>query len=211
MDKKKLKNGIEEILKDKGKRKFIQSVEFIVNFRAVDFSKAENRLNVDILLPHGKGHKEPKVGVIAEDEMGTTAKKAGADLIISPEQLPVIAGDSSKLKDIAENYSLLAQPNLMAQIAKNLGQYLGRRGKMPKPLIGKPEEMIKKSKRTVRIVSKGKYLPVAHVFVGTEEMSPEQLFENIEAVFDVLKKKVPEGNMKSAFVKLTMSRPVKVM
>ena len=46
--------------------KFTQSVEVILNFRGIDFSKPENRLNLDVALPNGKGGKEPKVVVVAD-------------------------------------------------------------------------------------------------------------------------------------------------
>jgi len=210
VDKKKLKEAVEKALEDKEKRKFLQSVELIINTRAIDFSKSENRVNVDVLLPKGKGGKELKVAVIAEEAISAPAKKAGADLIISPNDIAGYA-DKEKLKDLADNYVLLAQPNLMGQVAKSLGQYLGPRGKLPKPITGNPSEMVEKAKKTVRIVTKGKYLPVLQAFVGTEKMSSDELVDNMEAVFDTIRSKVPDSNIKSVFVKLTMGKAVKAM
>ncbi|MBS3067453.1 50S ribosomal protein L1 [Candidatus Micrarchaeota archaeon] len=210
MDKKKLTDSLAKLLEEKGKRQFKQSVELIVNVRSVDFSKTENRLNLEVLLPKGKGGKEPKVGVIGEETLTTQAKKAGVDLTISPNELPAYT-DKAKLKDLADNYVLLAQPNLMAQVAKNLGQYLGPRGKLPKPIVGNVAELIEKAKKSVRIVSKGKYLPTVQSFVGTEAMSVDELVDNIDSVYDAIKNKVTEGNVKSVFVKLSMSKPVRVM
>ena len=66
MDKKKLQDALTKALEGKGKRKFTQSVELIVNFRGIDFTKPENRLNLDIALPKGKGGKEPKIAVIGD-------------------------------------------------------------------------------------------------------------------------------------------------
>ena len=210
VDKKKLKEAIAKALEDKEKRKFLQSVELIINTRAINFSKSENRLNVDVLLPKGKGGKELKVAVIAEEEIGAQAKKAGADLMILPADIPSYA-EKEKLRDLADNYTLLAQPNLMGQVAKSLGQYLGPRGKLPKPITGNPAGMVERAKKTVRIVTKGKYLPVLQVFVGTEKMSEEDLVDNMEAVFDTIRSKVPDSNIKSIYVKLTMGKPIKAM
>ena len=210
MDKKKLTDSLAKLLEEKGKRQFKQSVELIVNVRAIDFSKTENRLNLEVLLPKGKGGKEPKVAVIGEENLTTQAKKAGVDLVISPNELPAYA-DRLKIRDLAENYVILAQPNLMAQVAKNLGQYLGPRGKLPKPAVGNIADLIEKARKSVRIVSKGKYLPTVQSFVGTELMSVDDLADNVDTIYDAIKNKVTEGNIKSVFVKLTMSKPIKVM
>ncbi len=210
LDKNKLSEALGKMLEDKGKRKFKQSVELIINMRGIDFTKSENRLSLDILLPKGKGGKELKVGVIAEENIANQAKKGGADLIISPSEITSYA-TKAKLTDLAKNYVLLTQPNVMAQVAKSLGQYLGPRGKLPKPIIGNVVEMIERSRKSIRIASKGKYLPVAHAFVGTEIMGTEDLAENIDTVYEAVKNKVTEGNIKNVYIKLTMGKPVKVM
>lgn len=210
LDKTKLSDALTRVLEEKGKRKFTQAVELIINMRGIDFSKSENRLNLDVVLPKGKGGKEPKIGVIAEEAIANEARKAGADLLIAPNEIPSYA-EKSKLKDIAKNYVLLTQPNLMAQVAKNLGQYLGPRGKLPKPIVGNVVQLMERSKKSVRIASKGKYLPVAQALVGTEVMSADDLSENIDTVYEAVKGKVSEGNIKSVYLKLTMSKPVRVM
>ncbi len=210
MDKKKLADAINKALEEKGKRKFKQSVEIIVNVRGVDFAKSENRLNLDIVLPHGKGGKELKSAVFAEGQSADEAKKAGADLVITPDAIPAYA-DSAKLNDLATNYFLLSQPNLMGVVAKSLGQALGKRGKLPKPIIGSIKELIMRSKNSVRISSKGKYLPTVQAFIGTEIMPSEQLLENADAVYEAIKTKVNESNIKSVYVKLTMGKPNRVV
>jgi large subunit ribosomal protein L1 len=209
IDRKKLSDALKKALEDKGKKKFTQSVELIVNVRGVDFSKSENRLNLDVMLPKGKGGKELKIAVIAEEAVANDAKKAGADLIIQPASLPAWAA-KEKIVDLADNYVLLAQPNLMGQVAKSLGQYLGPRGKLPRPIVGSIIPLIDKTKKSIRIVSRGKYLPVAQAFVGTESMSEDDLLENIETVYDAIKGKVSEPSVKSVYLKLTMGRSVKV-
>ncbi|MFH1784996.1 MAG: 50S ribosomal protein L1 [Candidatus Micrarchaeota archaeon] len=210
MDKKKLIEAIGLALEEKGKRKFKQSVEIIINMRGIDFSKSENRLNLDIVLPKGKGGKELKSAVFAEGSTADEAKKAGADLIITPDTIPSYS-EPAKVSDLADNYFLLAQPSLMGAVAKSLGQYLGKRGKLPKPIVGSVSDLIKKSKNSIRIVSKGKYLPVAQALIGTEIMGAEELVDNAEAVYDAVKNKVNEGNIKSVYVKLTMGKPIKVV
>ncbi|HSB46683.1 MAG TPA: hypothetical protein VLD37_01615 [Candidatus Bilamarchaeum sp.] len=209
MDRKKLVDALSKAMEEKGKKKFKQSVEIIINMRGIDFAKSENRLNLDIVLPKGKGGKELKSAVFAEGNMADDAKRAGADLIITPDAIPAYA-EPAKLRDLSDNYFLLAQPNLMGQVAKSLGQALGKKGKLPKPIVGNIKELIDRSKKSVRIVSKGKYMPVAQALIGTEAMSPDDLVENAETVYDAVKNKVNEGNIRSVYVKLTMGKPSKV-
>lgn len=210
MDKKKLTDALTKALEDKGKKKFTQSVELIINMRGIDFTKSENRLNLDIVLPKGKGGKGLKSAVFAEPAMADQAKKAGADLIIGPNDIPAW-GEKSKASDLADNYFLLAEPKLMGVVAKSLGQFLGKRGKLPKPIVGDVKGLIERQKNSVRIVSKGRYLPTAQVFIGTESMADDDLLENAEAVYDAVKNRVKEGNIKSVFLKLTMGKPARVM
>ncbi len=208
MDKKKIAEGVSKALEGKGKRKFNQSVELILNFRSIDFSKSENRLNLDIALPKGKGAKAPKVCVVGDEAISNEAKKAGADLTILPQEIPSY-NQKDKLGMLA-TYVLLSQPNQMGTIAKNLGQYLGPRGKLPKPLIGNVKEAIERARKSVRLSSKGKYLPTAQAFVGTEDMPAEDIIDNAEAVYEAIKAKIPEGNIKSVYLKLTMGKPVRL-
>jgi large subunit ribosomal protein L1 len=210
MDKKKLVDAINKALEDKGKKKFKQSVELIINMRGIDFSKSEHRLNLDVILPKGKGGKELKSAVFADQQVGDGARRAGADLIITPEQIPSYS-EKEKLNDLVNNYFLLAQPNLMGSVAKSLGAVLGRKGKLPRPITGDIKGLIERSKSTVRITTKGKCLPTAQVFIGTETMSAGDLVENAEAAYDVVKNKVNEGNVKSVYVKLTMGKPARVV
>jgi len=208
MDRAKFTEAFKKALEGKGKRKFTQSVELIVNTRS-DFTKAENRVKVDVHLPKGKGGKELKSAVFAEGPMADAAKKAGADLVITPAQMEEYA-DKVKVNDLAKNYFLLAQPNLMGQVAKSMGQVLGKKGKLPSPITGKIDDMLVRGKNTVRVVSKGKFLPTLQAFIGTEKMEAEELAENAEAVFDAIKAKVSESNVKSVYVKLTMGKPIRV-
>jgi large subunit ribosomal protein L1 len=210
MEKNKIAEAIQKALEEKRKRKFTQSVEIIINTREIDFSKSENRVNLDVALPRGKGGKELKAAIIAEEVIAAQAKKAGAELIISPGEIDRYK-DPKELKELTANYFLLAQPNLMGAVAKSLGQYLGRKGKLPKPLIGNVAQLMDQGKKSVRVSTKGRYLPVLQAFIGTESMSVEDLAENADAVYDAVKTRIGgDGNVKSVYVKLTMGKPVRV-
>ena len=209
IDKKAFVQAFQKVLEGKGNRKFLQSAEIAISMRGIDFTKSENRLNLDVVLPRGKGGKAPKIAVIADDATCNNAKKAGAELTILPNEIPNYTA-KERITDLADNYMLLAQPNLMGNVAKSLGQYLGPRGKLPRPIVGDVVPLMARTRNSVRIASKGKYLPAAHAFIGTENMSADELGENADSVFEAVKAKVGEGAIKNVYVKLTMSAPVKV-
>lgn len=208
MDREKILKAVNAALEEKGKRKFLQSVELAINFKDIDFNKQENRLNLEIPLPRGKG-REQKVAVFADGQLALDAKKLGL-AVITGDEIPKLAEDKGRLKELLD-YEFLAQPNLMAVVGKHLGQVLGTKGKLPKPLLGmKLEEAVERARRIVRIKSKGKYLPVVHCLVGTENMAAEELADNIEAVLDAVKAKTGEQRIKSVYVKLTMGKPHRI-
>ena len=204
---KKIKESIEKLLKEKGKRKFLQSVEMVINFRAIDFSKPENRLNLDVVLPKGRGKKENEVIIIGSDKVVNDAKKLKLKAILVND----LQNYSPKeVKKLAESSFFLAEPKAMGLVAKNWGKILGPRGKIPRPLLGDLKKAVESVKNSVRLQTKGKYLPTLHTLIGEESMDAESLAENAEAVINEIKKKVPEGNIKSIYFKLTMSKPVKL-
>lgn len=195
---------------NRGKRKFNQSVELAINFTGMDFSKQDNRLNLEVKLPNGKG-KELKMMVFADDsKILDTAQKAGARTAKSAD-LTGIATDKDRMNELLQ-YELIAQPSLMPLIAKSLGQFLGPRNKMPKPLIGADAAtIIGNVAKSVYLRSKGKYLPTVHCMVGTEKMPIQEITANIDEVLGTVIKKVGKQHIKSVFVKLTMSEPMKLM
>jgi len=206
MNKAEMKAAVSKALEGKGSRKFTQTLDLGINFKGVDFSKQENRLNLDVMLPKGLG-RTIKVAVFADGQMALDAKNAKADLVIAGSEIPALATNPQKLKELLE-YESLATPPLMAVVGKNLGQFLGTRGKLPKPIMGGTiTDLIERAKRAVKVRSKGKFLPVVHVGVGTEAMPVDDLTDNVEAVIDKVKGKVGEHAIKSVYVKLTMGAP----
>jgi len=207
MDREQIKSAIAKALEEKGTRKFTQSVDVGINFKNVDFNKQENRLNLEIMLPKGKG-REQKLAVFADGQLAMDARTAGADLVIAGDEIPRLAADNARLKELLD-YELLAAPNLMAVVGKHLGQVLGTKGRLPRPIMGGSiKDLAERAKRTVKLKSKGKFLPVAHVSVGAETMSADDLTENVEAVIEKVTAKVGQPNIKSIYVKLTMGKPV---
>ena len=198
------------IQENKGKRKFNQSVELAINFTGLDLSKQDNKLNLEIKMPNPKG-KVHKVIVFADDKnIASKAEAAGAKVIPGSE-IQSIATDKVKVNELL-NGELLAQPSLMPQVAKALGQVLGPRNKMPKPLIGSDIGMaVGDTARSVYIRSKGKNLPTVHCMVATESMDMNAISANVDEVINAVIKKTGKQHIKSVYAKLTMSKPIKIM
>jgi large subunit ribosomal protein L1 len=204
---------VEEAKSKSKKRGFVQSMDLIMNFHGVDFNKAENRIDVEIVLPAGRG-KTIKVAVIAGNELIVEAKRV-ADKVIAKDEIDKLGADKKTLKKLVSDYDyFLCQTDLMALTGKSLGQVMGPKGKLPKPIppIAKLEPIIERLKKTVRIKTKGKFLPTLHAIIGTEEMPSEELVKNADAIIHAVRDKLPnkEGNIRSIYIKTTMGEPVKV-
>ncbi len=100
----------------------------------------------------------------------------------------------------------------MVLIGKTLGAVLGPKGKMPKPLPPQadPRSIIARLEKSVKVRVKDD--PVIHVPVGTEEMTDEQISDNILAVFKIVENKLPNGkeNIGTIYLKTTMGRSVQL-
>ncbi len=191
-------------------RRFEQTWDLIINLRGLDLKKPENRFSTETILPKGRG-KEPKVAVFA-DLMANEAKKF-ADLVITKKEIDSLAADKKKMKKIADSHDFFfGEAPLMPMIGKSLGTVLGPRGKVPKPIPpkGSIEPLLRASRRMVRVSLKE--VPVIYVTVGAEKMKDEDVAENIQAVYNLVKERLPKGknNIRSMLIKLTMGKPVKI-
>ncbi|MBI5635599.1 50S ribosomal protein L1 [Candidatus Micrarchaeota archaeon] len=208
LDKKSVGKAVQLVLSEKGKRKFVQSIDLAINLRDLDFTKPENRISLDVVLPHPA--RNLKVAVFADGNIAFEAKKH-VDLVIESGQIESYVTDKAKTK-LLLGHTLLATPALMAVVGKVLGKILAPKGKMPRPLLPNANivQVADLSKKSITLKTKGKYLPTIHCIVGKESMSEEQVTENVLAVFEALLKKIAEGQLESVYLKTTMGKSVKV-
>ena len=209
-DKKAIVKAVEAaIAESKGKRKFTQSVDAAINFKDVDFKKPESRLNLEIFLPHPA--KKLKIAVFADGEIALNAKKAGADLVIAGSEIPAYASNKEKLKELLE-CAVLSSPQLMAAVGKSLGQVLSGKGRLPKPIMPNSNlpETIERTRNSIIVRSRGKYLPCVHCIIGKENMPAEEIAENLLTVMEAVFRKVTENNIQSIYVKTTMGKAITV-
>jgi large subunit ribosomal protein L1 len=203
-----IKEGITKALAEKGSRKFEQSMEMVFNFRGIDFSKPENRLNLTVALPRGRG-KPNKVIVVGSEVITHEAKKQGAELTVTADQIESF--DKKELKKIAKDHVFLVDPKFIGLVAKNWSKIIGPRGKNPIPIPSDVKKTIDATRNNVPVQTKGKYLPTVHAVIGTEKMSEDDMAENAKAIFDAITKKVLPGNIKNIYFKLSMGKPHKVV
>jgi large subunit ribosomal protein L1 len=204
--------AVKEVLEKSPKRNFRETVDLSINLKDVDLSIPKNRIQEDVILPHGRG-RQIKVAVIGSGELALKAKSL-ADKVITPEELGTMADDRKSAKKVANEMDFfIAEAPLMPTVGKRLGIVLAPRGKMPKPIAqgADPKLMIENLRKTVSVRSKDKM--TFHMSIGTTEMTPEQLAENIELVLKRISAKLEKGmmNFRSVYVKTTMGPSKKIM
>ncbi|MFA5771189.1 MAG: 50S ribosomal protein L1 [Thermoplasmata archaeon] len=205
-----LKN-VKTLLETSKKRNFKESIELAINLKDIDMSNPKNRIEEEIQLPNGRG-RGVKVLVFGSSELAAKAKGV-ADRVIQPNELNEIAGNKKSVKKLANEYDfLVAEAPLMLAIGKQMGSVLGPRGKMPKPipLGADPKSIVESLRTSVRMRTKDK--TTFHIPVGTREIPPEKIAENIEVVMKRLENRLERGkmNIKSVYVKTTMGTPIKL-
>jgi large subunit ribosomal protein L1 len=197
--------AVQKALESAKKRKFTETVELAINLKDVDLSIPKNRIQDDIILPHGRG-KAVRICVIGGGELALKAK-AVADTVITPEELGTLADNKKDAKKLANRTDyFIAEAPLMAVIGKRLGTVLGPRGKMPKPIPpgADPTGMIDNLRKSVSIRTKDRM--TFHVRVGTADMAPEKIADNIEIIIKRVETRLEKGrmNIASSYVKTTM-------
>lgn len=193
-----LKEAIEQ-LKLSEKRKFTQSFDLIVNLANIDLKKPENKFSKEVVLPHGRG-KDVKVAIISDTIKDGITKN------------DIESMDKKTMKLMTRQYEFfLCEAPLMPLVGKVMGRYLGPKGKMPKllPPGRNLDSAVNDAKSSVRV--KVRDSPVVHVYIGNENMDAKQIEENAMQVINEVKKSLPaKSRIRNVYIKLTMSKPVKI-
>jgi large subunit ribosomal protein L1 len=204
--------AIKEVKSNNNERKFTQSIDLAINLQNIDMKKPEGRIQERIELPHSVG-KKLKVCVVATGELAMKAKNAGANLVIGRTELEALTGEKKKQKDIARKYDLfIAEAPLMPLVGKSLGASLGPRSKMPTPVPPNAniEEQIKRHQNIVSVRMRGQ--PVIQCRIASQEMSDEDIADNVQAVVRKIESKLKRGikNFRSVYLKTSMGTSIKV-
>jgi large subunit ribosomal protein L1 len=212
LDKKTVVNAVKEAKEKSGGKKFNQAVDLILNITEIDMKAPGGKITEVIELPHA-AWKPNKIVVVASGELALKARRANADRVLERADLETFAGKKKDLRRIASTFDVfMAEASLMPLVGKILGPVLGPRGKMPVPVPPNAdiEALLSKYRKTVVVRMRNQ--PIIQVSVGAENMSEDELWDNIQAVLRVLDTKLKRGlkNIKLAYIKTSMGAPVKI-
>jgi large subunit ribosomal protein L1 len=106
---------------------------------------------------------------------------------------------------------VLVQAPLMGLAGGILGPALGPRGKAPTPVPPNADivALIERFRRSVWVRIRNQ--PQVMVRVGTEDMEPEKIVENINAIVNAIEHKLGQGKIARLYVKKTMGPPMAVL
>lgn len=216
MDKTAITKALAALRSTSAKRKFVQTIDLIINLKNLDLKQADQQVDQYIMLPKTRG-RQVKIGAFIGPELAASAKGV-VDVIIMHDDFASYASDKKKIKKLADSCDyFISQISFMAEVAKVFGRVLGPRGKMPNPKAGcvvapnanlKP--LVEKLRNTVRCAAKTQLcikLPI-----GKEDQSDEDIIENVHTIVDHLLHHLPQekNNVSSILLKTTMGAPVKV-
>ncbi|KXH75742.1 MAG: hypothetical protein AM326_08585 [Candidatus Thorarchaeota archaeon SMTZ-45] len=192
--------------------KFEQSFDMAVNFRKkeLDISKPENRLNQELVLPNPL-IPPPKVCAFGDGEFAEKATEAGAERVISKDDIPSIGEEKRERKSLAKSYDFfIAAVDAMPLVGRYLGQALGSRGKMPRPFPPQADlnAIMNQYHRTVRVRMRN--TPTFHVKVGHIKMSDREIADNIIAVLNFVESKGFAARVSNIVVKTTMGPAIEL-
>jgi large subunit ribosomal protein L1 len=191
-----------ELVKETSTTNFDATVEIHMRM-GLDPRQADQQVRDVVVLPNGLG-KTVRVLVFAQGEGATRAQESGADYVAdSDEWITRIQGGWTDF-DVA-----IATPDMMGK-AGRLGRVLGPRGLMPNPKAGTvvPAEDLP---RVIREAKAGRVefrldkTANLHVPVGKVSFPLDQLYENLAALMDAIKKAKPSAAKGSYIRRITLT------
>jgi large subunit ribosomal protein L1 len=206
-----IETAVQRALEDRPERNFTESVDLAINLRDLDLNDPSNRIDQSIVLPEGTG-QDTQVVVFADGETAIRAEDA-ADEVYGPDELESLADDEDEAKDLAEETDFfVAEQAFMQDIGRYLGTVLGPRGKMPNPLAPDDDvvEEVTRLRNSVQMRSGDRR--TFHALVGSEEMSADEIADNIDVIVRRLHADLEKGpmNVDTIYVKTTMGPAVEV-
>lgn len=216
MEKSQILKTLKQLREKSPKRKFLQTVDLIIQLKGLDLKKPEQKVETFMSLPHPI-NKPVKICALIDKQLEPQAKK-NCDKVILLDEFKVWQNNKKEQKKLAKEYNFfIAQSTIMTNIASVFGKVLGPRGKMPSPKAGciVPPALdlkltVEKLRNLIKIQTKNELsikIPVA-----VESMKDDEIVENIMAVYANLLNYLPQekNNISSILIKLTMGPVFKI-
>jgi len=206
-----IEQAVSRALEESPPRNFRETVDLAINLRDLDLDDPSNRVDESIVLPEGTG-QETSIVVFAEGETAVRAEEV-ADDVLDSDDLEELGDDDDAAKDLAGDTDFfIAEEAMMQNIGRYLGTVLGPRGKMPDPLGPDDDvvEVVERLKNSVQLRSGDRR--TFHTRVGAENMSAEDIADNIDVILRRLHADLEKGpmNIDDVYVKTTMGPAVEV-
>ena len=207
-----IEEAVSRALDEAPPRNFRETVDLAVNLRDIDLNDPSNRVDESVVLPRGTG-QDTSIVVFAEGETAVRAEEVTDDVLDS-DDLADLGDDDNAAKDLAADTDFfLAEESMMQDIGRYLGTVLGPRGKMPDPLGPDDDvvELVERLKNSVQMRSGDRR--TFHTRVGAEDMSAEEIADNIDVIIRRLEADLEKGplNIDTVYVKTTMGPAVEVV
>ena len=207
-----IEEAVSRALDEAPPRNFRETVDLAVNLRDIDLNDPSNRVDESVVLPRGTG-QDTSIVVFAEGETAVRAEEVTDDVLDS-DDLADLGDDDNAAKDLAADTDFfLAEESMMQNIGRYLGTVLGPRGKMPDPISPDDDvvELVERLKNSVQMRSGDRR--TFHTRVGAEDMSAEEIADNIDVIIRRLEADLEKGplNIDTVYVKTTMGPAVEVV
>lgn len=203
-----LENKI-DLLKKMSNTKFVESIDLSFKINLKKVKGADTNLRTIIELPNGSG-KKFKVAVLCDENKLNEAKKSGAEVFGSNDLIQKISSGQLNFD------KLVCTPSMMGKLGK-LGKVLGPKGLMPNPKLGTVsddlENTVTKIKNKIVEIKNDKDGNVG-VSIGRKTFATSKILENLNSVFENLKKDKPtifnSENIKKISLSSSMSPGLKI-
>ncbi len=202
---------------ENSKKNFKQKIDLVIPLRNINLKKPSDQIDDYVILPQPTGKKLKFCALVGKELIGKARETC--DTAILNEEFSQWEKKPREMRKLVRKYDyFIAQANIMPQIAKTFGKYLGTKGKMPNPKLGLIVQPAAQELKTIQEkISKMamiavKKQPNIHMLVGSEEMDNEGITENILAAYEKVKHLLPKGKhqIKAVYLKLTMSKPIRL-
>ncbi|HUF37673.1 MAG TPA: 50S ribosomal protein L1 [Anaerolineales bacterium] len=171
--------------------KFDSTVEVHLRL-GVDPRHADQQVRDVVVLPNGLG-KTVRVLVFAQGEGAALARENGADFVADDDEMIQKIQNGWTDFDVA-----ISTPEMMSKVGR-LGRVLGPRGLMPNPRGGTvvPDEDIPRvieESKAGRVEFRVDKTSNLHAPIGKVSFSDDQLYQNMAAFMDAVKKAKPASS-----------------